>query len=120
MTSKQMTVLISAKLSICSIARSSWDETLSNQTDTMLVVLHTIQAGCTPYYSGWLESNHDGLGQPGLTRGHRIIDERAEAQVKYNQLRKRIQECESEHREIQEANQKLTEEWKDMDVSANK
>lgn len=43
-----------------------------------------------------------------------------EAQVKYNQLRKRIWECESEHREIQEVNQKLIKEWKDMAISANK
>lgn len=49
-----------------------------------------------------------------------IIDERAEVQVKYNQLRKRIRECESEHHEIQESNQKLIEEWKGIAASANK
>ncbi|XP_075081554.1 uncharacterized protein LOC142166366 [Nicotiana tabacum] len=26
-------------------------------------------AGCAPYYSGWLEDNHDGLGQLGFARG---------------------------------------------------
>ncbi|XP_070010134.1 uncharacterized protein [Nicotiana sylvestris] len=43
-----------------------------------------------------------------------------EAQVKNNQLCKRIREHESEHHEIQESNQKLIEEWKDMAISSNK
>ena len=47
-------------------------------------------AGCVPHYSGWLENNHNGMGQPGFIHGHRIIDEKAEARVKYNQLCKRI------------------------------
>lgn len=55
------------------------------------------------YHTGWLKDNHIGLGHPGLIRGHRLIGEKAEAQVMYNQLCKRIRECENEHREIQEA-----------------
>nr|XP_009761496.1 PREDICTED: uncharacterized protein LOC104213663 [Nicotiana sylvestris] len=73
-----------------------------------------------PPEPGCLEGNWDCLVQPGFIRGHRIKDEKAEAQVKYNQLHKRIRESESEHHKIQESNQKLIKEWKDMAISANK
>lgn len=76
-------------------------------------------AGCVPHYTGWLEDDHNGLGHPGFVHCHRIIDEKTEAQVKDNQQCKRMRECENEHREIQEAHEKLINEWKDMAVNAN-
>lgn len=106
-----MTVLISAKLRICGIARSLWEEILSSQTDTMLAAPHTIQDDWRTITMVWANL--------GLFEVIGSLMKRLK-QVKYNQLCKRIWECESEYREIQEAHQKLIEEWKDMAVSANK
>lgn len=95
-----------------------WHYKIVMEKDT--IVPNRYHVGCTPFYYGWLEDNWDGLGKPGFVQGHRIIDEKAEAQVKCNQLRKRIRESESEHREIHKSNKKLIEEWKDMAISTNK
>lgn len=57
---------------------------------------------------------------PGASQGNRIIDEEAEAQIKYNRLRKRVHDSKNKHREIHERNVKFIEEWKEMVVTFNR
>ncbi|XP_070002163.1 uncharacterized protein [Nicotiana sylvestris] len=45
--------------------------------------------------------------------GNRVIEEVAEAQAKYNKLRKRVHEYEAEHREQHKADMEIINEWKE-------
>ncbi|XP_075103084.1 uncharacterized protein LOC142177653 [Nicotiana tabacum] len=51
------------------------------------------------FYLSWLDDDVAGEVEPGIDRENRVIDDAAEAQVKYKRLRKRILESEARHLE---------------------
>jgi len=54
-------------------------------------------AGHMYYYLSWLEDNVVGDIKPGVNLKDKIIDEVAEAQVKYKRLHKRVFKSEAKH-----------------------
>nr|XP_016483977.1 PREDICTED: UPF0329 protein ECU05_1680/ECU11_0050-like [Nicotiana tabacum] len=66
-----------------------------------------------------IEENIVRVFEPRAGLGNRVIDEVAEAEVKYNKLRKRVRESEAEHMALHKANMEMINEWKERAVKSS-
>jgi len=67
-----------------------------------------------------LDDNLSGVFEPKVGPGNMVIDEFAEAEVKYNKLRKRVRESEAEHMEHHKADMEMINEWKERAIKSSK
>ncbi|XP_070013539.1 uncharacterized protein [Nicotiana sylvestris] len=78
------------------------------------IELDRYHAGHVYFDPSWLEDNIAGIFEPRVGQGNRVVDEVAEAQVKYERLRKWVLESEAKHLEQHKFDMESINEWKEM------
>ena len=88
-----------------------WNQTVIVEKDT--IEPHRYRADHVYFYPSWLVDDIAGDVKPGINLKNRIIDDAAEAQVKYRRLRKRVFESEARHLEQHKVDMEAINKWRE-------